>query len=113
MLSGDHARVTGPTWADPAELEFAEAPDDLRDLVVVDPDSHRIGEVDGLLVDPVGHRTQMLVVGSGGILGLGRVQRLVPATSVLEITDRVRILTSHRDVHLVDPYVPGTGGDVR
>ncbi len=93
------------------DLQFSEAPDDLRDLVVVDPDAHRIGEVDGVVVDLADHRTRMLVVGSGGILGLGRVRRLVPVEAVVEVSDRVRIATSHRAVHLVAPYDPEEHGD--
>ena len=99
-----------PAHHDDGELEFAEAPEDLRDLVVVDPDSHRVGEVDGVVVDTMDHRTRMLVVGSGGILGLGRVRRLVPVESVVDVSDHVRIRTSHRDVHLGDPYEPEETG---
>ena len=97
----------GSAPVDDAGLQFTEPPDDLRDLVVVDPDAHRVGEVDGVVVDTADHRMLMLVVGSGGILGLGRVRRLVPVEAVLEVSDRVRIATSHRAVHLIDPYEPG------
>ncbi len=97
---------TGSAPLDDAGLQLADAPDDLRDLVVVDPDAHRVGEIDGVVVDPADQRMRMLVVGSGGILGLGRVRRLVPVDAVLEVSDRVRIATSHRTVHLMDPYEP-------
>ncbi len=99
-----------PHHDEDGELEFAEAPEGLRNLVVVDPDSHRVGEVDGLVVDTMDHRTRMLVVGSGGILGLGRVRRLVPMEAVVDVSDHVHITTSHRDVHLADPYEPERTG---
>ena len=105
------AKPAGPAPGDDGDMTFTDAPDDLRDLVVVDPDAHRVGEVDGVVVDPTDRRMRMLVVGSGGILGLGRVRRLVPVEAIVEVSDHVRIATSHRAVHLVDPYDPEESAD--
>ena len=71
-------------------------------MVVIDRDGHRVGEVDGLVVGANSQgqpRAFLLVIGSGGILGLGRVLRFVPVESILDVGDRVRIQPSHQTVH--------------
>jgi sporulation protein YlmC with PRC-barrel domain len=73
--------------------------DDLRGLVVIDPYGHRIGEVEAVRLEPTEPVTPMLVVGSGGLLGLGRVRRLVPAAAVVEVGEHVRITLTHEWVH--------------
>lgn len=72
---------------------------ELLGMVVVDPYGHRVGDVEHVVVEPVGRRVRALVVGSGGLVTLERARRLVPVEAVVDITDQVRIAPSHQTVH--------------
>ncbi|WP_139980473.1 PRC-barrel domain-containing protein [Nocardioides litoris] len=76
-----------------------EAPAPLHGRVVVDPHGHRVGEVDRVVVEDGTGRVLQLVVASGGLRGLARTHRLVPADSVLGVDDRVHVSISHRTIH--------------
>ncbi len=78
--------------------------EDLRGMTVVDRHMHRVGEVDGLIVDEQEHRARLLVVASGGILGLARTQRLLPVDAVTRVDDLVHIEPSHEQVHQCAEY---------
>ena len=80
---------------------------DPRGLVVVDPHQHRVGEVDGLIVDLDAHRTRLLVVATAGLAGLARTWRLIPVEAVTRVGRRVHIDASHEQVHRGAPYQPG------
>lgn len=84
---------------------LAHSAEDLRGMTVVDRHLHRVGEVDGLIVDEQEHRTPLLLVGSGGILGLARTQRLVPVDAVTRVDHLVHIAPSHEQVHQCPEYV--------
>jgi sporulation protein YlmC with PRC-barrel domain len=88
-------------------LELAHPPDDVRGLTVVDPNGHRVGEVDELIIDEEERRVRLLVVASGGILGLGRTRRLVPVDAVTWVDDVVLVEASHERVHCCSEYHPG------
>lgn len=108
----DGADVTAmtPMWTvNPAEsAHVRDLPaDDPRGLVVVDPHQHRVGEVDGLLMDLDEHRTRLLVVATAGFVGLPRSWRLIPVEAVTRVDDRVHIEASHEQVHRCPPYQPG------
>ena len=79
----------------------------LQGRVVVDPDGHRVGEVDGAVVSVEAPVALLLVVGSGGLLGLERVRRFVPVDEIVSIGDRVRVRPSHQTVHRSPHCVPG------
>jgi sporulation protein YlmC with PRC-barrel domain len=84
-----------------SELVLATPDDDVRGMSVVDANGHRVGEVDDLVVDGQHRRARLLVVTSGGILGLGTTQRLVPVEAVSRVDDRVHVDmalgNAHRD----------------
>ncbi|GAW52248.1 MULTISPECIES: PRC-barrel domain-containing protein [unclassified Nocardioides] len=92
---------------------LAHASDDLTGQTVVDPNGHRVGEVDGLIIDLDERRARLLIVASGGQLGLARVRRLLPVDAVTRIDDRVHIEVAHEDVHSGAEYRPGVGPSPR
>ncbi|MBZ5740645.1 PRC-barrel domain-containing protein [Nocardioides mangrovi] len=72
-------------------IELAEPAADLRGLVVVGPDGLRIGQVEDLVVDVDERRPRLLVVASGGVLGLAVRRVLVPVETVTRVADRVHL----------------------
>ena len=91
-------------------LTLADERDDVRGMPVMDVRDHRVGEVEELLVDPGERRARLLVVASGGILGLGEHHRLVPVDAVSRVRAHVRLERS--DLHVesgfdYDPEPPG------
>jgi sporulation protein YlmC with PRC-barrel domain len=79
-------------------LDLAVAADDVRGMVVVDPDGHRLGEVRDLVVDTGERRARLLAVVSGGVLGLDTTERLVPVEVVAKVDDRVRVARSCAEI---------------
>lgn len=73
------------------EVSLADDSDDVRGLVVLDANGHRVGEVDDLMVDHAERRARLLVVVSGGVLGLGAQRHLVPVEAVARVSDHVRL----------------------
>jgi sporulation protein YlmC with PRC-barrel domain len=69
--------------------------DDVVGLTTVDPEGHRLGEVDDLVIDETHRRARLLVVGSGGLLGLGRFERLIPVEMVTRVDSRVHVDRVH------------------
>lgn len=91
-------------------LTLAHEEDDVRGMPVLDVRDHRVGEVEEILVDPVERRARLLVVASGGVLGLGEHHRLVPVDAVSRVRAHVRLERS--DLHVesgfdYDPAPPG------
>jgi sporulation protein YlmC with PRC-barrel domain len=80
------------------QVDLAAAADDVRGLVVLDANGHRVGEVDDLIVDEAERRARLLVVASGGILGLGAQRHLVPVEAVAHVSDHVRLQHSGQAV---------------
>lgn len=72
-------------------LEIATPGDDVRGLAVVDPSGLRLGEVDDVVVDLAARRVRLLVVVSGGVLGLATRRFLVPVEAVARVDGRVRL----------------------
>lgn len=92
------------------EVTLAQEQDDVRGMPVLDVRDHRVGEVDEILVDPDERRARLLVVASGGLLGLGEHHRLVPVDAVSRVRAHVRLERS--DLHVesgfdYDPEPPG------
>jgi sporulation protein YlmC with PRC-barrel domain len=96
----------GVVSIDTSDLKLAHPADDLRGLTVVDPYGHRVGQVDGLIIDEGDRRARLLVVASGGILGLRRSRRLVPVDAVTQVDDEVHIEANHEHVHHSAEYDP-------
>ena len=67
---------------------------------MLDANGHRVGEVDDLVVDQDERRARLLVVASGGVLGLGAHRHLVPVEAVARVSDHVRL---HHDEGSVPP----------
>ena len=91
-------------------LMLADEHDDVRGMPVMDVRDHRVGEVEEILVDPQERRARLLVVASGGVLGLGERHRLVPVDAVSRVRAHVRLERS--DLHVdsgfeYDPALPG------
>lgn len=56
-------------------------------MVVLDANGHRVGEVHDILLDEEQRRARLLVVASGGVLGLGVHHHLVPVEAVARVSD--------------------------
>ncbi|MGW3482364.1 PRC-barrel domain-containing protein [Rhodococcus indonesiensis] len=67
---------------DDTDLTLVDPGDDIRGRAVYDRDGDEIGTVDGLLVDEQDRTVRLLRIGSGGFLGLGKTDRLVPVDAV-------------------------------
>ena len=92
-----------------SDLELAVSADDVRGMVVVDPNGHRLGEVEDLVVDAPERRTRLLVVVSGGILGLNTRERLIPVDTITKVDDRVHVDRNHAD----ERALPGQAVDTQ
>jgi len=80
-------------------LQLADPRDDVRGMVAVDPQGLRLGEVEDVVVDIAERRVRLLLVRSGGILGLPDSRTLVPVTSITTDSGRVRVEHTHDSVH--------------
>lgn len=88
------------------DLALADVHDDVRGWVVLDAHDRRIGEVDDLVVDDVTRRARLLVVTSGGVLGLGARRHLVPVEAVAHVSDHVRLHSTGDHVAVPAEYDP-------
>lgn len=91
-------------------MALADQQDDVRGMPVMDVRDHRVGEVEEILLDPDQRRARLLVVASGGFLGLAQHHRLVPVDAVARVRDAV--LLERSDLHVesgfdYDPEPPG------
>ena len=82
-----------------SDLTLAHPLDDLRGFTVVDRHHHRVGRVDDLIIDEQERRPRLLVVTSGGLLGLGLTKRLIPVDAVTRVDAQVHIEALHTQVH--------------
>ncbi len=74
-----------------SDLVLANEEDDVRGMSVLDPNGHRVGEVGEIVVDEEERRARILVVTSGGIMGLGEDKRLVPVEAVAHVSEDVHL----------------------
>ncbi len=66
--------------------------DDVRGKDVYDPEGQRLGSVEDLYIDRQEREVRFLEVGTGGFLGIGEKNYLVPVEAVVEVAeDRVTI----------------------
>lgn len=89
------------------DLDLAHSSDDVRGMIVVDPNGHRLGEVEDLVIDADERRTRLLSVVSGGIAGLRTCTRLIPIETIARVDDRVHLDRDHADVHAQPVESPG------
>lgn len=80
-------KTTTLTRLGDSELTVANADEDVRGRKVIDRNGDETGSVDGLLIDEPERKVRFLEVGSGGFLGLGKKQVLVPVDAVTRIDD--------------------------
>ena len=93
-------------------LMLADEHDDVRGMPVMDVRDHRVGEVEEILVDPQERRARLLVVASGGVLGLGERHRLVPVDAVSRVRAHVRLERSDLHVESGFDYDPAPDAPV-
>ncbi|QIX53947.1 PRC-barrel domain-containing protein [Rhodococcus sp. DMU1] len=92
---------------DDTDLTLVDPADDIRGRAVYDRDGDKIGTVDGLLVDEQRNTVRLLRIGSGGFLGLGKTDRLVPVDAVARIDpDAVHLDRTRGHVAGSSPYDP-------
>ncbi|MCC3765100.1 PRC-barrel domain-containing protein [Glycomyces sp. TRM65418] len=70
-----------------SDLTVANEAEDIRGRKVIDKNGDETGSVDGLLIDEPERKVRFLEIGSGGFLGLGKKQVLVPVDAVTRIDD--------------------------
>jgi sporulation protein YlmC with PRC-barrel domain len=69
------------------ELTIANPAEDIRGRTVIDRDGEDIGEVEDLLIDDHEKRVRLLEVASGGFLGIGKTQFLLPVEAITRLSD--------------------------
>ncbi|WP_322632909.1 PRC-barrel domain-containing protein [Glycomyces albidus] len=70
-----------------SDLTVANEAEDVRGHKVIDRSGEETGTVDGLLIDEAERKVRFLEVGSGGFLGIGKHQVLVPVDAVTRVDD--------------------------
>lgn len=95
-----------------SDLMLADERDDVRGMPVKDVRDHRVGEVEEILIDSHERRARLLVVASGGILGLGESHRLVPVDAVSRVREHVQLERSDLHVDSGFDYNPAISGPV-
>ena len=88
-------------------LTLADDKQDIRGRKVVDMNNEEIGKVDDLMIDSKEKRVRFLEVSSGGFLGIGKQQLLIPADAISRITkDTVHINRTREHVAAAPKYNP-------
>ncbi len=75
-------------------LTLERPKDDLRGLHVFDSDGEEVGKVLDLFIDETEGKVRFLLVKSGGFLGLGAEELLIPVETIVRI-DSKGVHTSH------------------
>lgn len=89
------------------KLKVADPAADIRDRQVIDRDGEEIGEVEDLLIDEHDRRVRFLEVTSGGFLGIGQTQFLLPVDAITRITDdTVYVNQTRHHIAGAPPYDP-------
>ncbi|MQM26876.1 PRC-barrel domain-containing protein [Glycomyces albidus] len=70
-----------------SDLTVANEAEDVRGHKVIDRSGEETGTVDGLLIDESERKARFLEIGSGGFLGMGKKQVLVPVDAVTRVDD--------------------------
>jgi sporulation protein YlmC with PRC-barrel domain len=69
------------------ELTVSDPGQDIRGRTVIDRNGDEIGHVDALLIDEQERKVRFLQIASGGILGIGEQQFLLPVDAVIDLDD--------------------------
>src|SRR5687767_13261910 len=89
------------------DLTVADPHQDVRSFKVIDSAGKEIGHVDDLLIDDTEKKVRFLLVRSGGFLGLGEKQFLIPVDAIKHIApDRVEIDRAGEHVAAGPDYNP-------
>ena len=91
-------------------LELDEPSLDLRGREIVDRDDNTVGTVVELLIDPSLRIPRMLVLETGGLLGIGKKQYLVPLEAVHDDGRQLR-MQWHKDEITNEPEYHAADGD--
>jgi sporulation protein YlmC with PRC-barrel domain len=86
------------------ELTIANPAEDIRGRTVVDRDGEDLGEVADLLLDDPEKRVRLLEVASGGFLGLGKTQFLLPVEAITRISDDTVYVNQARQYIAAAPH---------
>jgi sporulation protein YlmC with PRC-barrel domain len=94
-------------WLSDTGLTVADRTEDIRGRKALDMAGEGLGIVNDLLIDEHEQRVRFLEVSSGGFLGLGAKNFLIPVDTIMRITeDRVYIGQGRERVSRVLAYDP-------
>jgi sporulation protein YlmC with PRC-barrel domain len=90
-----------------SDLTLTDPDQDVRGRKVFDAGGDEVGEVNDLLVDPGERKVRFLRVGSGGFLGIGETEFLIPVDAVTRVTaDAVHVDQTRDQVAGAPRYNP-------
>jgi len=88
-------------------LVIGSEDDDIRGRTVKDRDGKELGHVEDLLIDAPLRKVRFMLVASGGFLGMGTTEVLIPIDAITTIDDvGVRINQTHEHVARAPSYDP-------
>jgi sporulation protein YlmC with PRC-barrel domain len=90
-------------------LELDDPSRDLRGRNVVDEDGNDVGTVADMLIDPQLRVPRLLMLETGGMLGMGKKQYLVPLEAAHDDGEQVRIKRSKAEITREPEYHPSEG----
>ncbi len=103
----DRLSLSGLTADDLADLS-----EDLSNRTACDRLGEMVGTVEDVMIDAQRLRAPFLIIGSGGILGLGRQHHLVPRDLVTRVDENAVYIDRDKDQLLSGPaYRDGMAGD--
>jgi sporulation protein YlmC with PRC-barrel domain len=95
-----------------SSLKIAQGSEDIRGREVVDKSLEEIGKVSELLVDEADNRVRFLEVRSGGFLGMGATEILLPIDAITSIDDDTVYIDQTRERIAQAPrYAPQLADD--
>jgi sporulation protein YlmC with PRC-barrel domain len=78
-------------------FETRTAAEDIRGRRVLDRDGHEIGKVQDLFVDDAERHVRFLQIRSGGFLGIGAKELLIPADAIARVDQNIVHLDQTRE----------------
>jgi sporulation protein YlmC with PRC-barrel domain len=90
-----------------ASGEHVAGPDnDITGRTVRNTDGEEIGTVEDILIDPEADTARMLIVASGGFLGIGRDETFIPVELVTQVRDEVLVDLTREKLRRAPGYTP-------
>ncbi len=83
--------------------DLRDLPTDPAGIDAVDMMGEEIGTIEDALIDPVTLQAPFLVLVGGGILGIGRHERLIPRAAVIRFNSALVVVDRIRDLILSTP----------